>query len=116
MSPGIIYAGNTIILSAASTGDATGKTYLWRKDGVVVANTGRTNIAFLNSVTTNSSGNYDVVVTNTFGGATSQVATVSVLPSGGADVMKFRMGDNDPGAVTGNVGNAQTVDAILGNN
>ncbi len=82
---------------------------------MVVANTGRTNIAFLNSVTTNSSGNYDVVVTNTFGGATSQVATVTVHPSAGAEVMRLRMGDNDPGATAGNPGNAQTVDAILGN-
>ncbi|MBI4325136.1 MAG: hypothetical protein HY674_07710 [Chloroflexi bacterium] len=117
VSPGKIYAGNSIILTAAGVaGDATGKTHFWRANGIIFANTGSTGTLFINNATTNNAGNYDLVVTNNYGAATSSIVAVSVLPSGGADVMRFRMGENDPGAVAGNPGNAQTVDAILGNN
>lgn len=114
-SPGKIYTGNSIILNGAVSGDPAGRTFILRKNGIVLASTASLPYK-INGVTTNHNGNYDMVATNNYGAATSSIVAVSVLPSGGADVLKFRMGDNDPGAVAGNTGNAQTIDAIFGNN
>ena len=114
-SPTKIYAGNSIILNAAVSGDTAGRGYILRTNGVTLA-TPSSLPYFINGATTNYNGNYDLIVTNNYGAATSSIVVVSVLPSGGADVLKLRMGDNDPGAVAGNTGNAQTIEAILGNN
>jgi hypothetical protein len=117
VSPGKVYDGNSIILTAVGvTGDSAGRAYLWRNDGMVFTNTGNSEVLFINHVNASFSGPYDLVVTNNYGSATSAVAVVAVLPSGGADVMRLRMGDDDPGATFGNSGNSQTIDAVLGNN
>jgi hypothetical protein len=115
-SPAKIYQGNSIILSATVSGDPAGLTYTILTNGMPKV-TGLASLPYyINGATTNNNADYQLVAQNSYGAVTSAVATVSVLPSGGADVMKFRMGDNDPGAAAGNAGNAQTVDAILGNN
>jgi hypothetical protein len=114
--PGTIYSGNSVILTASGvSGDAAGLTFLWRKGGTVFTNSGTARSITFPQVTTTNSGNYDLVITNTYGSATSEVVTVSVLDpsfSAGADVARFRMGDDDSGAASGNPGQAVTKDAI----
>ena len=116
VSPGTIYSSNSIILTAAGvTGDPGGRTFVWRKSGIAVTNSGAAASVTLPNVKVTNSGNYDVVLTNNFGAVTSAVVTVTVLDasySGGGDVVKFRMGDNDPGAADGNPGNVLTKDAL----
>ena len=116
LSPGTIYTGNSIILAAdGAAGDSAGLTFLWRKDGVAITNSGAQAGVTLPNVTVANSGDYDVVLTNNFGAVTSAVVTVTVLDasySGGADVVRFRMGDDDSGAAAGNPGNAVTRDGL----
>ena len=67
----------TFAVTAAGTGPLR---YRWRKDGVEIAGTAASlpSYALLNVQPTNAGG-YDVVVTNTWSAATSQVATLTVL-------------------------------------
>jgi hypothetical protein len=119
VAPGTIYSGNSIILTANGvTGDSSGRTFLWRKGGLVVTNSGATARVTLANVAVANSGTYDVVLTNNFGAVTSAVVTVTVLDpsySDGGDMVKLRMGDDDPSAVAGNLGNAETRDALTTN-
>ena len=69
--------GNNVAFVATATGDAT-LAYQWRFNGTNIL--GATSSSYtLTSVTTNSAGNYQVVVTNDFGAVTSVVATLTVL-------------------------------------
>jgi hypothetical protein len=75
-----VLAGSTAIFTVAAAGTPP-LGYQWRKGGITVA--GSTNLMLqLPNTTTNDSGAYDVVIRNTFGAVTSQVATLTVrLPS-----------------------------------
>ncbi len=66
--------GATFTVSASGTNNA----YQWRKGGVAIP--GATNISLvLSSVTADSAGSFDVVVTNNASSVTSSVATLTVL-------------------------------------
>jgi len=77
-----ILSGSNAIFSA-TVGGSTPLVYQWLKNGTNLANDGNisgatSNVLTLNAVTTNSSGNYNLFVTNIFGAATSTVATLTV--------------------------------------
>ncbi len=70
-------AGTNVTLTVAASGTAP-LAYQWRTNGIPRA--GATASALvLNSVTTNDALNYDAIVTNIFGAATSSVATLVVV-------------------------------------
>lgn len=77
MSPNSVYGnpGDSVALSAYAVG-VPPLSYQWRKNGVPISGATTTNysIASLNSAT---AANYDLVVTNIYGKATSQVAVVT---------------------------------------
>ena len=69
--------GNNVTFAVTASGDAT-LTYQWRSNGTNIS--GATSSSYtLTSITTNSAGNYQVVVTNNFGALTSTVVTLTVL-------------------------------------
>jgi hypothetical protein len=78
-----LHSGGTAVFNATATG-STNLVYQWRKNGTNISNgTGiagatTTNLT-LTAVTTNSSGNYSLFVTNIFGVATSSVANLTVV-------------------------------------
>ena len=78
-----VAVSNTVTFTAAAAG--TGPlAWQWRKNGTNLANSatvsGATTATLtLANVTTNSSGNYSVVVTNIYGSATSPAAALAVL-------------------------------------
>ena len=107
-------SGASLTLSVGASGSVP-LTHLWRKGGVVITNTGEVVSATFQSVTTSQSGDYDVVVTNIAGATTSSVVAVTVLmPSDGVTQARYRLGDDDPGAVAGSAGRATTEDVAGG--
>jgi len=77
-----LLAGQSSALSVTATGTAP-LAYQWRKNGANLTNGGvyagtLTNLLALTAVTTNTSGNYTVVITNTAGAITSSVAPVTI--------------------------------------
>ena len=78
-----VAVSNTVTFTAAAAG--TGPlAWQWRKNGTNLANSATVSGAAtatltLANVTTNSSGNYSVVVTNIYGSATSPAAALAVL-------------------------------------
>ena len=77
----VLTGGNAVF--SAAVGGSTPLVYQWQKNGANLANgtgiSGATsNVLILTTVTTNSSGNYDLSVTNGFGAATSSVVTLTV--------------------------------------
>lgn len=69
-------AGESVTFSVTATGDPA-PTYQWRKDGVNIG--GATSADYtIPSVSESDAGDYDVVVTNSEGSATSNVATLTV--------------------------------------
>jgi hypothetical protein len=72
-----LYPGGSFSLSALASGTpALG--YQWRKGGVDLP--GATDTTYLKTgIVANDAGNYDVVVTNSIGTATSEVAVVNIL-------------------------------------
>ena len=80
-------AGTNVSFSVSALGSAP-LGYQWRLNRVSLANNGRTTGAntpnlTISALVTGDSGSYDVVVTNAYSAATSQVATLSVfLPPG----------------------------------
>ncbi len=78
-----LLSGSNAVFSASVTG-STNLVYQWRKNGASLANGAgiagatTTNLT-LTAVTTNSSGNYSLFVTNFFGAATSSVAVLTVV-------------------------------------
>jgi hypothetical protein len=79
----VILSGRNAIFSAAAGGSSP-LIYQWRKNGVNISNgagiSGATsNTLTLTAVTTSSSGNYSLIVTNIFGAATSSVAALTVV-------------------------------------
>jgi hypothetical protein len=83
-------AGSNVLFSVTAAGSAP-LTYQWRLNAINLANNARisgvngTNLNITALVTTDS-GSYDVVVSNSFSSATSQVATLSVLVPPGISV------------------------------
>jgi hypothetical protein len=77
-SPAVIYVTESFTLTSAAYG-VPSLSYQWRLNGTNIS--GATNVTFSKSnVTTNDSGNYDIVVTNPYGSTTSSVpTTVNVL-------------------------------------
>lgn len=78
-----VAAGKSASFSVTSLGLAP-LSYQWRVNGTNLVSGGRfvgatTANLTINSLVPSDSGNYDVVVTNIFGSATSQVATLTVL-------------------------------------
>ena len=78
-----VVAGNNAQFSATVAG-AFPLTYQWRQNGTNLVNGGNisgatTNVLSLVSVTASNAGNYTLVATNTYGAATSSVATLTVL-------------------------------------
>ena len=79
----VILSGGSAMFSATATGSPP-LIYQWQKNGVNISNgagiTGATsNLLTLTAVTTNSSGNYSVIVTNFYGATTSSVAALTVV-------------------------------------
>jgi hypothetical protein len=73
-----IFTGQSFSLTAAASGSLP-LSYQWRFNGAPVS--GATTTLFTKSgVSTGDSGNYDVVVTNTFGSVTSLAAAVTISP------------------------------------
>ncbi|HAO77484.1 MAG TPA: hypothetical protein DCQ92_00645, partial [Verrucomicrobia subdivision 3 bacterium] len=77
-----ILSGSNAVFSATVSGSAP-LVYQWRKNGTNISNGGNisgatSNVLTLTAVTTNSSGNYNLSVTNIFGVSTSSVATLTV--------------------------------------
>lgn len=78
-------AGSTVQLGVQITGSAP-VTYRWRKNGVALSDYSRvlgsaTPCLKINSCQTNDAGNYNVVVSSTYGSVTSTVAVVTVGPA-----------------------------------
>ncbi len=78
-----ILSGSNAVFSAIVNGSAPFG-YQWRKSGINLANgagiSGATTSSLtLTAVTTNSAGNYSVIVTNIFGSATSSAAALTVV-------------------------------------
>ncbi|MCX6923297.1 MAG: hypothetical protein NT154_08825, partial [Verrucomicrobia bacterium] len=110
----ILLAGESLTLAATAQGGSP-LTYNWRKNGGIFASTvgasGAVASTILASVTAADSGNYDLVVTNLIGSVTSAVVKVTVLPAGSprpTPTVKYRLGEDDPGAIAGGAGNATT--------
>ena len=117
---GTLPAGGTFSLSVVSMGQAP-LTHLWRRNGAVVTNSGAASAVTFEGVTTNQTGNYDVLVTNQHGAATSAVVSVTVVAlappptSTGTVVARYLLGEDDPGAAAGSPGNSVTRDSMRTN-
>lgn len=73
---GTLFPGSSFILNATASGSPT-LAYQWRRSGTVIP--GATFASYTNaSAAVGDTGNYDLVVTNTYGSATSQVALVTI--------------------------------------
>lgn len=71
-----VLVGQNLLLAAATDGTPP-FAYQWRKNGGNL--TGQTNLSLsITGVTTNSAGNYEVVVSSPFGSVTSLVSTVTI--------------------------------------
>lgn len=78
-----ILSGSNAVFNATA-GGSTPLVYQWRKNGTNLVNGAgisgaASNVLTLAAVTTNSSGNYNLSVTNSFGAITSSVATLTVV-------------------------------------
>ncbi len=76
------FLGNNVVFTATANGMPP-LAYQWRTNGVNLVNGAgvsgaTTNVLTLTSITTGSAGNYTCVVTNAYGAATSQVASLTV--------------------------------------
>lgn len=74
---GTIYVGNVLNVVVGATGDAP-LSYQWRKNGSNIGGANSSSYSFVTS-TPFDSGNYDCVVSNAYGSATSSAASVTVL-------------------------------------
>jgi hypothetical protein len=79
--------GNAVSFSVVATGSPA-PTYQWRKNGTALGGSAATNATFtIASVQAADAGNYDVVVTNPYGVATSSVAQLTVSTTTSAPVI-----------------------------
>ena len=72
-------AGQSAIFTVGATGTGT-LLYQWRFGGNPISQA-TTSMLTLNNVATNEAGNYTVVITNSYGSVTSQVATLTITAS-----------------------------------
>ncbi len=80
---GVICAGNGINLGSdnIASGQTTGNTYSWSTDAVTPFTSAQQNPSVTGSATVNNSGNYTVVVTNSFLCTATAVESVTVNPN-----------------------------------
>jgi len=76
----IVGEGEIVTLSVSAVGTMP-LWYMWYKDPNLLLSVSTNAFLVLGPVTTNDSGNYYVVVTNSLGSVTSSVATITVQPS-----------------------------------
>ncbi len=69
-------AGSSVSLSVTASGSSP-LVYQWRKGGGALSTATNATLVF-NPASTNDTGNYDVIITNLYGAATSVVASVSI--------------------------------------
>ncbi len=74
----VVAVGGTTNFTVTATGTAQ-LSYQWRKEGSPINGATNNSLPFT-SATLNDTGNYDVVVTNSYGSATSSNAVLQVLP------------------------------------
>jgi hypothetical protein len=79
-----VHAGQTASLGVFMSREEV-LTFQWRKDGTPVPGATNKNLTFTN-VQVSAAGSYDVVVTNSAGSVTSDVATLAVIARHSADV------------------------------
>jgi subtilase family serine protease len=109
-----IFSGGNAVLSA-TVGSSTPLVYQWLENGTDLVNGGglsgaTSNVLTFNAVTTNSSGNYNLFVTNNFGMSTSSVATLTVvLPP----TIITSIAANNDGSVTLNLNGAPGYSYVL---
>ncbi len=78
---GTYMAGPPLTLTSSVAALPAELSYQWRKNGTAIS--GANSATYTKAVSTSAdSGNYDLVVTNLYGTATSAVATVNVVPIG----------------------------------
>ncbi len=95
MSPNSVYGnrGDSVALSAYAIG-VPPLAYQWRKDGSPIA--GASNTAYsITNLASDTAGNYDIVVSNSYGMATSSVA--AVIPDILLTTTKQMVVDSNPG-------------------
>ena len=113
--PNFVTVGGGFTLTANGVTGGLPLTYLWRLNSVVVSNTGSRGSVAFNNVSTQQSGNYDVVITNAYGTVTSSIVSVTIS-SGGRSPRGvkawYRLGEADPGAAAGNPALTNTVDEV----
>jgi hypothetical protein len=85
-----VFAGRSVTFNVVASGDQP-LSYQWRRGGANLSNEGNvsgvnTPTLSITSATTDNEGNYDVVVQNVVGSATSTAATLSVIASNAAPV------------------------------
>ena len=73
-----VFEGATVNMAVSVSGPAP-MGYQWRKNGTPLTGQTSTALAF-NNASADVSGNYDVVVTNSFGSVTSSIVVLSVTP------------------------------------
>jgi alpha-tubulin suppressor-like RCC1 family protein len=69
--------GSSITLRAYATGTPA-PSYQWRKNGVSLGEASSTNSLVLNNISSSDAGDYDVIISNTWGAVTSRTARVTV--------------------------------------
>ncbi len=122
--PGAILSGTEYFASGTpfSLGVTVGGTgpvsFQWGQNGTNLSGATNGTLTFANP-TSIISGNYSVVVSNTYGAVTSSVVSVTVLGSASSSLIPlayYRLGENDPGAVAGQTADDTTVDIVNGTN
>jgi len=73
-----IVSGGSASFSVTASG-ANPLTYQWRKDGVNISSATSSTLS-LTGINAGSAGNYDVVVSNTYGSVTSSIAKLEIIP------------------------------------
>jgi hypothetical protein len=116
---GTIPEGGAFSFAAVTMGAAP-LTHFWRRNGVAVTNSGASSSVSFSGATPGQSGNYDLVVTNQQGAVTSAPIAVTIVASStptptGTLIARYRLGEDDPGAVAGAAGQAVTKDSMRTN-
>ncbi len=88
---GTVFAGDTLNLSVDAGGTPL-LTYFWRKTGATVQS-GTASTFNIASLATTDSGNYDCIVSNSFGSVTSAVASITVNPVSAPSLVQGPVGE-----------------------
>ena len=109
-----LFSGGNAVFSA-TVGGSPPFIYQWRENGTNLVNGGglsgaTSNVLTFTAVTTNSSGNYNLFVSNNFGMSTSSVATLTVVFP---PTIITGIAANNDGSVTLNLGGAPGYTYVL---